>query len=259
MSKNNIGVGVVTYNSEEYFYSLYNTLPHSQIDQLVVVNGGNTYEREYKHAHWIQHTKNFYPSVCRNDCLTFLLNRDCEHIFLIEDDMLLKNPNIFDAYIKASEASGLKYFSFVSTAWESGTPKNRTPRLTAQYKDGISLSFYKNMCNEFTYHHKSCFELVGLYDGNFRDPFDIDLAYRESSHIYSSPFWWFTDITNSDDYIMNNPDAKSRLQADRPDGSREQRIQKEWAYFKEKHGLYVNEIPDTSREDMLKLLKMLKK
>jgi hypothetical protein len=173
MDKNKIGVGIVTYNSESYFTSLYNTLPLNKINELVVVNGGTPYTQSYN-THWIQHYKNYYPSVCRNDCINFLRNRNCEHIFIIEDDMIIKDQDIFDTYINASKESGLKYFSFVSTSWESGTPNKRTPRLVVEYKNGTSISFYNNMCNEFTYHHTSCFDRVGTYDKNFRDPFDID-------------------------------------------------------------------------------------
>jgi hypothetical protein len=257
MDNNKIGVGIVTYNSEQYYTSLYNSLPHNKIDTLVTVNGGDKYANTYK-SNWIQHTENVYPSVCRNDCVNFLLQRNCEHIFIIEDDMILKSEDIFNKYIQASKESGIKYFSYVSTSWESGTPGKRTPRLTVEYKNNISLSFYKNMCNEFTYHHNTCYAKTGLYDIQFRDPFDIDLAYRESQQDYASPFWWFADITNSDDLIMNNPNAVSRLQSDRPDGSREQRIQKEWDYFIKKHGLMVNQIPDSSKEQVIQKLKKIK-
>jgi hypothetical protein len=57
---------------------------------------------------------------------------------------------------------------------------------------------------------------------------------------------------------MNNPDAKSRLQSDRPDGSREERIQKEWEYFYKKHGLFVNQIPCVTKEDVLNKLKKIR-
>jgi hypothetical protein len=257
MDSNKIGVGIVTYNSEDYYEALYKTLPLDKIDVLVTVNGGEKYNKNYK-GNWIQHSENVYPSVCRNDCISFLLQRNCEHIFIIEDDMILKSPDIFDKYILASKESGIKYFSFVSTSWESGSPGKRTPRLTIEYKNGSSISLYKNMCNEFTYHHKTCYERTGLYDVNFRDPFDIDFAYRESKQNYAAPFWWFADITNSDDFIMNNPTAVSRLQGDRPDGSREQRIQKEWEYFVKKHGITVNQIPDTTKEQVIAKLKNIK-
>jgi len=258
MVKNKIGVGIVTYNSEDYFNSLYTTLPFDNIDDVVVVNGGKPYNGIYEPCNWIQHSSNYYPAVCRNDAVNFLMNRGCEHIFLIEDDMLIKDKNIFTDYINASKISGLKYFSYCSTSWESGEPGARTPRLTVEYTPEVSISFYKNMCNEFTYHHYTAFETTGLYDTRFRDPFDIDLAYRESMQSYAAPFWWFADITNSDILICNNPVAVSRLQADRPDGSREQRIQEQWKLFVNKHGIMVNQIHDVPQDTVIRKIKAIK-
>jgi glycosyltransferase involved in cell wall biosynthesis len=253
-----IGVGIVTYNSENYYKDLFNSIDQTKIDHLVTVNGGDEYSKRYGN-HWIQHTVNKYPAVCRNDAITALLKEDCDHIFIIEDDMIIQDSNIFQKYIETSKVSGLKYFSFVSTSWESGTPEKRTPRLVIEYSKNISVSFYNNMCNEFTYHHKSCYDKVGFYDSQFRDPFDIDMAYRESQQDYAAPFWWFADITNSDFYIKNNPVAVSRLQAERPDGNREQRIQEQWKLFIQKHGVMVNQIPNVSRESILEKIKKIKK
>jgi hypothetical protein len=257
MDKGKIGVGITTYNSEGYYKALYNSLPLDKIDILVTVNGGDKYKEGYK-GNWIQHSENVYPSVCRNDCISFLLQRNCEHIFIIEDDMILKSADIFEKYIQTSKESGLKYFSFVSTSWESGTPGKRTPRLTVEYKNNVSISFFQNMCNEFTYHHRTCYEKVGLYDTNYRDPWDIDMAYRVSQQDYAAPFWWFADVTGSDNLIMNNPEAVSRLQGERADGSREQRIQKEWEYFIKKHSRHVTQIPNVSKEEVVAKLKKLK-
>lgn len=239
-----IGVGITTYNSENYFETLYNSLPLDKIDELVVVNGGKEYNKKYN-TDWIQHKKNRFPSICRNDCVTFLLNKGCEHIFLIEDDMIIKNNDIFDFYIKASKVSKLKYFSFVSMSSNSGHPNQRTPKLTIGYSPEIAISFYENMCNEFTYHHKTCFLQTGLYDSKMRDLFDADHVYRETLYNKNvAPFWWFADLANSDEYIMNNSDAVSRLQdTNRPDGSRNDFIQDTLKYFENKHGLPINSIP----------------
>ena len=239
--KEKIGVGITTYNSESYFKSLYNSLPKEYIDELVVVNGGKEYKDTYDCDEWIQHTVNKFPSVCRNECIKYLLSKGCTHIFIIEDDMIILDKNIFHKYIESSEKSGLKYLCYVSTSDGSGKRGQRTPKTIVEYPD-TKIAFYDNMCNEFTYHHKSVYEKVGLYDENLRDAFDVDMAYRESMHNHSSIFWWFADIINSDDYIMNNPEASSRLQADRPDGSRQQIIGKIWEYFKEKHGVSVWQI-----------------
>ena len=52
--------------------------------------------------------------------------------------------------------------------------------------------------------------------------------------------------------------AVSRLQAERPDGNREQRIQEQWKLFIAKHGLMVNQIPDTDKSLVIEKLKLLK-
>lgn len=255
-----IGVGIVTYESEPYLKKLYDSLPLNKIDELVIVNGGDSYTENYKEANWIQHKNNYYPAVCRNDAVNFLLQRDCEHIFLIEDDMIIKKDDIFKKYIELSKKSGINYLCFTSTSWGSGEPGERTPKLKVDYTENLSLSLYPNMCNEFTYHHRSCFEKIGLYDTNFRDPFDIDMAYRESQEKYSTPFWWFADLSNADEYIMNNPEAVSRLQDEnREDGSRTKRIEEQWKMFYKKHGIYVHQIPQKNKEEVITFLKKRKK
>ncbi len=76
-----IGVGIVTYNSEDYFSKLYETLPIESIDELVVVNGGDAYKNNYECNKWIQHDTNKYPATCRNECIDYLMNAGCDHLF----------------------------------------------------------------------------------------------------------------------------------------------------------------------------------
>ena len=256
-TREKIGLGITTYNSENYYKSLYNSLEGAKIDEFVTVNGGNPYKENYQ-CDWIQHSKNRYPSVCRNDCVTFLLNKGCEHIFLIEDDMIIKDVSIFQKYIEASKISKLNYFNFVSTSWESGLPGNRTPSLVVNYSPEVSISLYKNMCNEFTYHHSSCFK-EDLYDSNMRDMFDVEMVYRQSLKKNSTPFWWFPDISNSDDYIENNPEVQSRLQVDRPDGSRQSIMPQLFEYFTKKHKVSVSEIPKVDKKEVISFLTQKKK
>lgn len=254
IKKGKIGVGITTYNSEPYFKALYESLPLTLIDELVVVNGGTPYEGVYK-SNWIQHTINKFPSVCRNECIKYLLENGCEHIFIIEDDMVILDENIFNEYIRVSKLTGLKYLCHASFSEGSGPRNARTPRIVIDYPDNTKLAFYPNMCNEFTYHHYSAFEIAGIYDENMREAFDVELAYRESFYNYSSLFWWFADIVDSDKYIMNNPTAVSRLQAERPDGSRQQLLPSIWKYFSKKHGLYVQQIPSLNLDALKKRLK----
>ena len=252
-----IGVGITTYNHEDYFSDLYNSLPLDKIDELVVVNGGDVYMSEYD-CHWIQHHENKFPSTCRNECVSYLLGKKCDNIFLIEDDMIIKDHSIFDKYIQYSNSTGIEYFSFVSTSYGTGTPGNRTPKSIVKYSDDISVNFYGHMCNEFTYHKSSRFENVGLYDSNMREAFDVELTYRYSLDVKGTPFWWFPDIPRSDDLVMNNPNAISRLQADdRPDGSRKDVMPGIIRYFTKKHNLSINEIPRCNLNTLKSTLRYL--
>lgn len=249
-----IGVGITTFNNEKYFKDLYDTLPLSQIDELVVVNGGKPYNGKYD-CHWIQHNKNNYPSVCRNDCLRFLQERDVDYYFLIEDDMIIKDSNIFNKYIEASKLTGLGYFCFVSTSWESGTPGNRTPKLEVQYSKDVSVCFYPHMCNEFTFKTKQCLQDTGLYDNKLRYIFDIDNVYTITKTKHSPGFWWFPDIKNSDELIMNNPETQSRLNAG---GERDKKLAKEFDYFHEKYKIALNQVVPLPKDNIVMKLRSLK-
>lgn len=236
-----IGVGITTYNAEHYFKDLYDSLPMDKIDELVVVNGGNEYKGKYDKAHWIQHANNFYPSFCRNDCLRFLQERDMDYYVIIEDDMIIKDPDIFEKYINAMKVSGLGYFCFASTSWGSGEPGKRTPKLEVQFTKDTSICLYPNMCNEFTIKSKECLEDTGYYNNKFRYLWDVENVYRisKSKHMYD--FWYFPDIKNSDELIINHPETESRINAG---GARDDKLSVEYDLFNEIHSTNIQSIPN---------------
>ena len=249
-----IGVGITTYNAEHYFKDLYDSLPIDKIDELVVVNGGKEYEGKYKDAHWIQHRKNYYPSLCRNDNLRFLQERDCDYFITLEDDMIIKDPDIFNKYIQAAEDSNIGYFCFASTSWGSGEPGKRTPKLSIEYSKNTTVCLYPNMCNEFTFKTKKCIQDTGLYDHNFRYIFDVENVYRIAKANHIPDFWWFPDIKDSDDLIMNHPETETRINAG---GARDKRLSKEYELFVSKHKVSVQEIPKTAKQSLVEKLQKL--
>ena len=106
-----IGVGITTFNKQDYYDTLYNSLPLSEIDSLITTNMGNKYNREYK-GYWNQWENNYDngPAEGRNQNIKYLLENDCDYLFLIEDDMIIKNKNVFAEYINKSIETGIKYF-----------------------------------------------------------------------------------------------------------------------------------------------------
>jgi len=255
--KEKIGLVITTFNSESYFKDLYNTIPFDRLDKVVVVNGGEPYKDVYDHEnlYWIQHDSVRYPSVARNDGLKYLLEEDIDHFFVCEDDMLFKDPSVFEQYINASKKTGVEYFIYSSIAWEAGQKGNRTPNQIVEYSSNISLVFNKNMCNEFTYTSRKIIDKIGLYDEHFNYTFDVDFAYRALREL-GIPFWNFPDLRNSDDLINNNESASSRLDAD---GKRFTRLQPDYEYFNKKHGLFISQIPVLSLTYLIDVLKKLKK
>jgi hypothetical protein len=236
---NKIGVGITTYNSEGYFKDLYNSLPLDKIDYLVIVNGGKNYMDEYACDKWVQHDTNHGAAKSRNDCLDNLISNDCDYLFIIEDDMIITNPNIFDEYIRHMESSNLDYLCFVSTGDGTGKPCERTPSHILNFKNNTTIHCYDNMCNEFTVRTKSLALKDGYYDESYT-MFDVENVYRLSSHERVLPFWCFGDIKDSDNYIQNNPISISRMN---PNGERDTKVMIDFDSFEKKHGIRVQQIP----------------
>ena len=249
------GLAIITFNSEDYFNDLYKTVPFEKLDEIVVVNGGEKYKNIYDKVHWIQHEEVKYPSVARNDGLKYLFDKGVDHFFVCEDDMLIKDSNIFEKYENASKISNLQYFIYASISWGSGPKHNRTPTMKVGYSPVDEIYLFPNMCNEFTYSSKKLIEEVGLYDERLKNIFDVDYAYRVSQSKYGIPFWYFPDIANSDDLVDNNPDAKSRLDHD---GQRTSRLAPEYSIFQEKHHSQIQNIFRETEEKVVEKLKSIK-
>lgn len=254
-----IGVVITTYNNESCFETLFNSLPDDKYDELVVVNGGKPYNTTYKRmhgeVHWIQHEENYGPARSRNDGLKRLHELGCDYMFLIEDDMIIKSENVFDAYINAHKTTGLQYFCFVSYPWEAGPIGERTPRLKVQYTPEIQINFYKNSCNEFTFRTKSLYEKTQPYNENYFSCFDVDNYFRITQLPEGHCFWYSPDLSNSDDLIVNNTASISKMDAE---GSRMAKLGPDYNLFKSLYGCLIHQIPDTPKEKVIEKLKTIK-
>ena len=49
---------------------------------------------------------------------------NCDYIFIIEDDMLIKKPDVFNKYIEAYQATGIHHFNY-----GPGSPFNRKQKI----------------------------------------------------------------------------------------------------------------------------------
>lgn len=258
MSTLNTGLVVTTYNSEKWFKELYATIPLKRLKEIVVVNGGEPYTTAYSGVTWIQHTFNKGAAQSRIDGIKYLQNKGIEHIFVIEDDMLIKNENIFEKYVDASLDTGIKYFCFCSTAQGNGSPGKRTPAEIVEYKN-TKVSFYREMNNEFTYHHSSVFDEVGYYDTKFTHLWDVEFVYRVlTSEKFGCGFRYFPDIFNSDNFIQNHPESINNSRTN-INNKRDRELPAFLQMFEMTHGYPVSMVPILEKQQFVAKLKQLYK
>ena len=118
-----IGVGILTCNRKRnckvLFDCLASCIKYKIIDELILVKN-----REFEYDNFdFEHieTNNIkYLNVkedvgvgyCKNAAFLHLLNKNCDHIFLIEDDTIIKDPIVFAKYIDTAKHFKMEHLVF---------------------------------------------------------------------------------------------------------------------------------------------------
>ena len=155
-----IGVGIITCNRPDYLRNLLNTIPKDKVDELIVVNDGKPIKNfDLQVNVWIDNSENLGVGKSKNKAMKYLYEAGCDYIFIIEDDMLIKDVNVFDYYIKAFLKSGIHHFNY-----GPGSPFNRkqniefdlhnrhlldqhsepNPKLIVDYGDNVKVALYEH-------------------------------------------------------------------------------------------------------------------
>jgi len=112
----------------------------------------------------------------------------------------------------------------------------------------------------FSFFTREVLERVGLIDEQFYNAWEhVDHTYRIIKAGFHPPFWWFADLANSHKLLTEAPGAidnssianKSEQWAKNVYGGRE-------IYLK-KHGHYPNQPPFVPKEEVIQVIKRLKK
>jgi len=105
-----IGIGILSCNRPDFLSNLLKSLEGcGYIDEIIVVNDGDFLNPidfcknswMSKCGEWVNNPANLGVAKSKNKALQHLLDEGCDHIFLIEDDMFIKDETIFDKYIEA--------------------------------------------------------------------------------------------------------------------------------------------------------------
>jgi GT2 family glycosyltransferase len=274
MSK--IGVGIITCNRPEYLRNLLNTLPYDRIDTLVIVNDGKPIDTFDLHKGvMLDNPINLGVGKSKNKAMKHLYDAECDYIFIIEDDMLIKDATVFDKYIEAYKASGIHHFNY-----GPGSPFNRkqtiqnfdlhnrhlldqhsepNPKLIIEYNKGVKVALYEHTVAMLSFFTREVLEKVGYIDEDFYNAWEhVDHTYRIIKAGYHPPFWWFADIANSADYLTEAPGAIDNSSIANKTEQWEKNVYGGREIYLKKHGHYPNQPPFVSRADVILTITKLK-
>lgn len=254
---NKIGVGVITCDRPEFLANCLNSI--TAVDTLVVVNDGrpvNVASQANADIHVIEHTRKKSVGVSKNEAMRYLISQQCDHIFLIEDDMLITDPDVFTHYIKGAEVSGIWHMNFGyhgPANMHNGVP---TPREVITY-DGIDIAFNANCVGSFSYYLAGVIKQCGYMDERFFNAWEhVEHTYNIIKAGLHPPFWWFADLADSHKYIKEQASSEVNS-AIRKSEEWYSNLRSGALLFKQKHGAIPTHIPQTAPEKVIKELERI--
>ena len=255
-----IGIGIITCDRPDYLKKLIKSLVGISTSNIIIVNDG---EKQLDGGKFFVH--NNTPSKqgvgkAKNQALNLL--KDNDYIFLLEDDIIIKNKIVFEKYIEASRLSGIQHFNFAFHGIDNYKPDG-TPaiRLKLDYSPEVSICLYPNVYGAFSMYTNKCIEKVGLMDEFYYNAMEhVDHTASVIKAGMHPPFRWFADITDSNKYIEEIDKGHSGSEI-RRDQKWIQNFHKAADYFVKKFGFDVRNphASAASKEDTINTIKQIKK
>jgi len=271
--KEKIGVGIITCNRKDYLVNLLESISYRNDIELVIINDGGPLEITGWNYYVINNETNLGVGKSKNRAMQHLLDKGCDYIFIIEDDMIILDDTIFEKYIKASKVSGIQHFNY-----GPGSPFNRkqniqfdlhnrhlldqhsepNPRLVIDYGNDVKVSLFEHTVAMFSFFTRKVLEEVGLIDENYYNAWEhVDHTYCIIKAGYHPPFWWFADIYDRHKYLTEAPGAIDNSSIANKTEQWEKNVYGGREIYKQKHGHYPNEPPYVSKEQVIQTIKQL--
>lgn len=253
-----IGVGIITCNRENFFKKCYESIP-DYIDELIVINDGESLTSEINRGFLHEGVTGKQVGKCKNIAMTYLLDKGCDYIFTLEDDIFIKDSDVFKNYINAYKETGIHHFNFGFSQKENLSHDFKPIyKKVVEYKNS-KIVLTPNILGALTFYTRECLQTIGLHHKGFNKGHGDhpELTYRAYKHGFTTPFWWFADIYGSWNMIEN--------QSNMGDDSLV-RNQKEFFHnfkcacnlFEDLHGVNMLSVITYSEKEVIESLKKLK-
>lgn len=240
--KNTYSVGLVTHNNIDRFRECISYIPNMNDVPFLVVNDGSPYDsKEYRNDMVIiQNHINKKIAKSKNILLKYLMTFDTEWIFIIEDDMKIKDPHVFKRYIEVANDSGVLHLNYALHGKDNWNEERTLPLPRLVYQNGIALYEYAGGC--FQLYHRSVIEKIGYYDEFFKNAWEhLDMTYRATLGGYHTPYWLPSDIVDSHNFIEQ---IDYQIESTISTSKNNPYYYEGLYYWKFKYGKWVSDIPD---------------
>jgi GT2 family glycosyltransferase len=254
-----IGIGIITCDRPDYLKKLVKSLEGITISELYIINDGV----KQIDGGGLKTHNNTPPKQgvgkAKNQALRYLEN--CDYIFLLEDDIVIKDKTVFDRYVETSKLSGIQHFNFAFHGVDNYLSGNLPAiRLKLDYSSTVSVCLYPNVYGAFSMYTKKCIEKVGLMDEFYFNAMEhVDHTAAIIKAGMHPPFRWFADIANSNKYIEEIDRAHSGSEI-RRDQKWIKNFHKAADHFAQKFGFDVRnpQAAVASKEETINTIKQIK-
>jgi glycosyltransferase involved in cell wall biosynthesis len=270
-----IGIGIVTCDRPNYLNDLLASIDTDKVDEIVVVDDGNKPAEFDKDKYTLFKTSGrIGVGKAKNIAIKHLMGKKCPHIFILEDDCIITNNDVFKKYIQAAKTTGLKHFNFgpaspwnrvqknpeiigdLSKRGEASQLGEANPKLVVRYNEDVSISLFEHIVAMFTYYHISTLEKVGLMDEDFYNAWEhVEHTLRIINNGDYTPFWAFADITGAEDYIKEQENEKANTSLAKNEEEFMKRVHDGLNIFYKKHNTVPSMIAPTSNDKIKTILK----
>ena len=254
-----VGVGIVTCNRKDSFKALFDKVKScGAVDVIAVVKNKDFDYGDYAPHNLIDGDREQCATIledvgvgfCKNTCLRMLLEKGCQHLFLVEDDMVIDNLDVFSEFIKTA-----KHFNLGHLNWNT-LPNLAESNQTQVIEDseGFKLDITRRLCGCFSYFSAEALNDAGLI--NSKDYVNAlehaEHAYRMGIKGWTTPFNAFASVHGADKMLRNigegssTMDVHSQLYSDRCKAA----VQA----FNKEYSVYMAYLPHPSLSDVASFL-----
>jgi len=224
-----IGTGIITYNREKQFSRIKDSIKH--VDVVFSIKDGG--KDKYSVPVDVVLDTNVGVGKCKNITIQSLLEKGCEHIFLLEDDCLIKDNRVWEYCIEFSQQTGLLHFN-----WND----YRYDKIGIAEWGNLKASLCYNTEANFSYFHKSFLEKITFDENYFNGWEHADLELQADRLGFAPSFGIFISPFDLSQYLELIDDGESTITGKSLEYM--DRIQKGRNYFNNKWGKDIMELYD---------------